>query len=92
MSKETIDWRGLGQRSKVKVQVTKRSTPTFLRSESTRWNLLKFGGMIGHDPKNNRLVLGVIGSKVKVKVTKRSKTKVTRNRNSTALELGRPRP
>ena len=27
-------------------------------SESTGRNLLKFGGMIGHDPRNNRLVFG----------------------------------
>ena len=27
-------------------------------SESTGQNLLKFGGMIGHDPKNYRLVFG----------------------------------
>ena len=32
-------------------------------SESNGRNLLKFGGMIGNDPRNNRL--GGIGSKVK---------------------------
>ena len=58
MTKGTIDGEGLGQRSKVKVQVTKRSTPTFLRSENTGRNLLKFGGMIVHDPRNNRIVFG----------------------------------
>ena len=64
-----------GVHTKVKFKVTKRSNTTFLPSESNGRILLKFGGMIGHDLRNNRLVLGVIGSKVKVKVTKRSKTK-----------------
>merc|ERR1712002_914338 len=45
-----------GVHTKVKFKVTKRSKTTFLRSESNRRNLLKFGGMICHDPRNNQLV------------------------------------
>ena len=41
-----------------KFKVTKRLNTTFLCSECTGRNLLKFGGMIGHDPRNNRLVFG----------------------------------
>ena len=44
--------------TKVKVKVTKRSNTTFLRLESTGRNLLKFDGMIGHEPRNNRIVFG----------------------------------
>ena len=44
--------------SKVKVKDTKRSKTYFHNSESTGPNLMKFGGMIGHDQRNNRLDFG----------------------------------
>ena len=47
-----------GVHTKVKFKVTKRSKTTFLRSESNGRNLLKLSGMIGHDPKNYRLIFG----------------------------------
>merc|ERR1712002_128065 len=50
-------------------------------SESTGRNLLKFGVMIGHDPKNNRLVLRSDW----VKVTKRSKTNLVTSRSKVTL-------
>ena len=47
-----------GVHTKVKFKVTKRSKTTFLLSESNGRNLLRFGGMIGHDLRSNRLVFG----------------------------------
>ena len=52
-----------GVHTKVKFKVTKRSNTTFLPSESNGRNLLKLGGMIGQDPRNNQLVFGSDGVK-----------------------------
>ena len=43
---------GMNPLKKVKVQVTKRSTPTFF-AQKLLDSLLKFGRMIGQDPRNN---------------------------------------